>query len=195
MSDSAPAVIALDAAGIVTSWDAAAARLLGIAAADALGRSYTEILGPSLADRVLGLFIRIARRGEAGRPMLVRATLPHSEVVELRAALHPLHLVDGTVGGLVLTLERTMPSANSGVGMAPGILALTPREREVAVLVAAGRSNREIAAALVIGERTAENHVQHILGKLGFRSRTALALWTRDHHAAPVQTRNEYSNE
>jgi DNA-binding CsgD family transcriptional regulator len=54
---------------------------------------------------------------------------------------------------------------------------LTPREREVALLVARGLTNREIAAALVITERTAETHVEHILGKLGFRARAQIATW------------------
>ncbi|HEX9107365.1 MAG TPA: LuxR C-terminal-related transcriptional regulator, partial [Longimicrobiales bacterium] len=54
---------------------------------------------------------------------------------------------------------------------------LTRREREVAQLVAAGRSNRGIARALGIGERTAEDHVAHALAKLGFSSRAQLAAW------------------
>jgi DNA-binding CsgD family transcriptional regulator len=54
---------------------------------------------------------------------------------------------------------------------------LTAREREVAALVAAGLSNKEIAAKLVISERTAEGHVERILGKLGFRSRSQIASW------------------
>jgi DNA-binding NarL/FixJ family response regulator len=44
-------------------------------------------------------------------------------------------------------------------------------------LVAAGRSNREIADALVIAEGTVEVHVKHILSKLGFRSRAQVAAW------------------
>jgi DNA-binding CsgD family transcriptional regulator len=54
---------------------------------------------------------------------------------------------------------------------------LTGREREVARLVAAGRSNREIADTLVITEGTVEVHLKHILSKLGFRSRTQVATW------------------
>jgi len=54
---------------------------------------------------------------------------------------------------------------------------LTTREREVAALVAAGLSNKEIAEKLVISERTAEGHVEHILGKLQFRSRSQIASW------------------
>lgn len=54
---------------------------------------------------------------------------------------------------------------------------LTRREQEVAELVAEGRSNKEIAEALVISPRTAENHVDHILTKLGFTSRVQVAAW------------------
>jgi DNA-binding NarL/FixJ family response regulator len=54
---------------------------------------------------------------------------------------------------------------------------LTPREVQVARLIAVGRSNKDIAAALVISQRTAENHVEHILTKLGFTSRAQVAAW------------------
>ncbi|HEV8537122.1 MAG TPA: helix-turn-helix transcriptional regulator [Candidatus Limnocylindria bacterium] len=54
---------------------------------------------------------------------------------------------------------------------------LTAREREVAALVATGMSNKEIAEKLVISERTAEGHVERILGKLGLRSRAQIASW------------------
>ena len=54
---------------------------------------------------------------------------------------------------------------------------LTPREREVAQLVAQGFTNREIAARLYLSERTAENHVQHILTKLDLPNRSQIAMW------------------
>jgi non-specific serine/threonine protein kinase len=54
---------------------------------------------------------------------------------------------------------------------------LTPREREVARLVSRGLTNRQIAAALVVSERTAEGHVQGILNKLSFTSRAQIAAW------------------
>jgi DNA-binding CsgD family transcriptional regulator len=57
---------------------------------------------------------------------------------------------------------------------------LTEREREVAILVAQGKSNREIAAALVLTERTTKAHVGNILGKLGFSSRTQIVAWAID---------------
>ena len=54
---------------------------------------------------------------------------------------------------------------------------LTRREREVAILVAQGLTNREIATRLFISERTAESHVEQIRGKLGFHSRVQIANW------------------
>ncbi len=54
---------------------------------------------------------------------------------------------------------------------------LTAREREVAALIARGKTNREIAEALVVGEATVETHVGNILGKLGFGSRAQVAAW------------------
>lgn len=55
--------------------------------------------------------------------------------------------------------------------------ALSGRELEVATLVADGLSNRQIAQRLVISERTAQNHVQRVLTKLGFTSRSQIAVW------------------
>jgi DNA-binding CsgD family transcriptional regulator len=54
---------------------------------------------------------------------------------------------------------------------------LTRREREVGALVAEGLSNRDIAARLVISQRTAETHVQNMLAKTGFSTRSQLAVW------------------
>jgi non-specific serine/threonine protein kinase len=59
--------------------------------------------------------------------------------------------------------------------------ALTPREREIADLVADGLSNKDIATKLVISRRTAEGHVEHILSKLGFTSRAQIAVWAAEH--------------
>jgi len=54
---------------------------------------------------------------------------------------------------------------------------LTPREREVARFLSQGKSNREIAERLVLSERTVENHISNILTKLGFDSRSQIAVW------------------
>jgi DNA-binding CsgD family transcriptional regulator/tetratricopeptide (TPR) repeat protein len=54
---------------------------------------------------------------------------------------------------------------------------LTAREREVAALISRGMSNRGIAEALVVSERTVETHITNILAKLGFNSRAGIAVW------------------
>lgn len=54
---------------------------------------------------------------------------------------------------------------------------LSRREREVALLVAEGLTNRQIGQRLFIAERTAETHVEHILNKLGFHTRAQIAAW------------------
>ncbi len=59
---------------------------------------------------------------------------------------------------------------------------LTPREREVALLVQEGLSNQQIAERLVLSTRTAEAHVENILRKLGFSSRASVAAWVAEHH-------------
>ena len=61
--------------------------------------------------------------------------------------------------------------------------ALTEREREVLSLIADGRSNREIAKALVLSEKTVKTHVSNILMKLDLADRTQAALWAVRHGA------------
>lgn len=60
---------------------------------------------------------------------------------------------------------------------------LTRRELEIAELLAEGLSNKDIAARLVISQRTAETHVDRILGKLGFTSRVQVASWVAEQRA------------
>jgi DNA-binding NarL/FixJ family response regulator len=62
-------------------------------------------------------------------------------------------------------------------GSVEGVAGLTPREREVAALIARGKSNGEIAEALVLGKRTIETHVANIFTKLGIDSRREIAAW------------------
>ncbi|WNZ10840.1 LuxR C-terminal-related transcriptional regulator [Streptomyces sp. 11x1] len=62
---------------------------------------------------------------------------------------------------------------------------LTRREMEVAALVAEGLSNRQIASALDLSPRTVDRHIEHILAKLGFRSRARVAAWWVANHHPP----------
>jgi DNA-binding NarL/FixJ family response regulator len=66
-------------------------------------------------------------------------------------------------------------------GVAADDHGLTPRQLEVLRLVAAGKSNREIAAALVISEHTVARHVQNIFAALGVSSRTAAGAFAFEH--------------
>jgi DNA-binding CsgD family transcriptional regulator/tetratricopeptide (TPR) repeat protein len=80
-------------------------------------------------------------------------------------------------------LRTALASLPQGKPLSPEALTsskyggLSAREREVAVLVAQGKSNREIATSLVVSERTAEAHVSNILGKLGLTTRAQIAAW------------------
>jgi ATP/maltotriose-dependent transcriptional regulator MalT len=77
--------------------------------------------------------------------------------------------------GAALWAERARAELKriSGRAATPG--ALTPAEERVAALVAEGKTNREVAAALFLSDRTVEGHLAHIFGKLGIRQRTEIA--------------------
>ncbi len=72
-------------------------------------------------------------------------------------------------------LEEPATAGPAAGGQDPGIR-LTAREHQVAALVAEGLSNKEIAGRMVISPRTAETHVQHIMDKLGFTTRSQLGV-------------------
>lgn len=149
-----------------------AARLFGAAEAS------FEVLGAPIQD------FHILKRN---RPQLgAQATPPaHSDhdryVASTRAGLGEAKFAAEWSKGRAMALEEAIDyalSAATGATMAnTGAGGLTAREREVAALVAQGKSNREIAARLVVTERTAETHVQNILNKLGFSSRAQIAAW------------------
>jgi predicted ATPase/DNA-binding CsgD family transcriptional regulator len=78
------------------------------------------------------------------------------------------------------------PEPRAGIAQEPSATTcLSAREREVAELIAEGLSNREIGAQLVISVRTVESHVNHILGKMAFRSRAAIATWVASQRRRP----------
>ncbi|MFF3905580.1 response regulator [Streptomyces sp. NPDC001848] len=96
----------------------------------------------------------------------------------LAGAIRSVHaghiLLQPEVAGVLLSQEE----AATGQGRAGS---LTEREREVLALIADGRSNREIARALVLSEKTVKTHVSNILMKLDLADRTQAALWAVRH--------------
>lgn len=103
----------------------------------------------------------------------------------LAAAVRSVHaghvLLEPEVAAALLDSGSSGGGADSG-SAAP---ALTAREREVLILIARGRSNREIARTLVLAEKTVKTHVSNILMKLGVADRTQAALWAVRHGIAP----------
>ncbi|MFF2010328.1 response regulator [Streptomyces sp. NPDC058195] len=99
----------------------------------------------------------------------------------LAGAIRSVHaghvLLQPEVAGALLAQED--PGSGTGRGST-----LTEREREVLGLIADGRSNREIARALVLSEKTVKTHVSNILMKLDLADRTQAALWAVRNGAA-----------
>ncbi|GGW73788.1 DNA-binding response regulator [Streptomyces lucensis JCM 4490] len=96
----------------------------------------------------------------------------------LAGAIRSVHaghvLLQAEVAGALLSQEEAGPGQGRGGS-------LTEREREVLGLIADGRSNREIARALVLSEKTVKTHVSNILMKLDLADRTQAALWAVRH--------------
>jgi non-specific serine/threonine protein kinase len=110
--------------------------------------------------------------------------VPASEAEAARAAMGEDRFAAAWAEGRALGVDQAVQRALAfELNMVPetprgaGTDLLSPREREVAVLLAQGYTNRAIAEALVITEWTADSHVRHILGKLKLRSRAQVAAW------------------
>ena len=98
---------------------------------------------------------------------------------DLEAAIRTLHaggsLLDPHVVGAVMG-ELASPRSRPA-----GLEALTPREREVLALLGEGLANRDVAARLVVSEKTVKTHVSAVLSKLGLADRTQAALFAVRH--------------
>ncbi|TMR95294.1 response regulator [Nonomuraea basaltis] len=85
-------------------------------------------------------------------------------------------------GGQVLLAPEAAEAMLAGAAPdVPTPVPLTDREREVLALIAAGRSNREIARSLAVAEKTVKTHVSNVLMKLGVQDRTQAALYAVRH--------------
>ncbi len=161
---------------VATALCARAAVLLAAGQAEGADRLAREAIavGARTANPVLSARARVVL-GTA----LARAGDPEAAIAELEAAERTLidrgamREADAAAQEL-RRLGRRRRRARPATSAA-GIAALSPREREVAALVASGNRNREVAAALFVSEKTVESHLARIYDKLGVRSRTALA--------------------
>jgi non-specific serine/threonine protein kinase len=138
------------------------------------------------ATQLLGMLDRLSEL--AGHRTVLSAA--DSSTATLRVRLGEEAFAEAWAQGRAMTLEEAieaalgvselLPDASGDAGetatASQGSL-LTGREREVAELIARGYANRQIAAELVISERTVHAHVRHILDKLGFGSRAQVAAW------------------
>jgi DNA-binding CsgD family transcriptional regulator len=157
--------------------DGAVARVAGIVTA-ALGRIDQAT---ALLEHAIALDDRIG-------------ALPYRTRSELALA----ELLAGTDRLRATALARAAAATSRRLGMAPSLaradallsrlraeqdaaVPLTAREREVLAALARGRTNKQIAAELVLSERTVESHVTHILGKLGAANRAEAAAWATRH--------------
>jgi non-specific serine/threonine protein kinase len=147
-----------------------------------LGRCAVDASNGPLAARLFG-----AAEAELER---LDARLTSANRAEFERGIGGLHSLigaqqadHGRAEGRELSLEAALEEARSLIrelsstheGRPRTPVELTRREYEVAALVARGRSNRQIADALVITEKTAKNHVARILDKLSVHSRTEIA--------------------
>jgi predicted ATPase/DNA-binding CsgD family transcriptional regulator len=111
-------------------------------------------------------------------------TLGKARFTELHAAgaARPLAQVAAlAVAGADVLPELPLPRAHAEPpDRWAGSEELTARERQIAVLVARGLSNKDVAERLVISKRTVDAHVNHIFAKLGLSSRVQLTIWLRD---------------
>ena len=130
-----------------------------------------------------------ARRGVLLASSATPAAFTHGDLEFLEAVAHWLGL---TVARLVQAEMLVAKAAKDGLWRgAHEALELTSRQRDVAGLVRQGLTNMEIAERLVLESGTVANHVAAILDRLGFRSRSQIAVWAAERglgHQQPPET-------
>jgi DNA-binding NarL/FixJ family response regulator/tetratricopeptide (TPR) repeat protein len=153
---------------------------VALARGDAASAARVALEAVAAGERA-GLPIEAARARVLAGQALASAGDDATAVAELRRAFEELtrcgaaHDRDEAARELRALGKRVPRRGAAGEAGAVGLDALSSREREVAALVADGRTNREVAAALHLSEKTVENHMSRIFGKLGVTSRLQLA--------------------
>jgi len=143
----------------------------------------TELRARGVGARVLVL-TSVTERGhvlpavQAGAAGYLYKDVDPQALVQAIRAVHDGHVL------FAPDAAEAMVRVESAAGDDRGLAALTEREREVLVQIALGRSNREIARALVVSEKTVKTHVSNLLMKLGVQDRTQAALYAVRHGLA-----------
>jgi DNA-binding NarL/FixJ family response regulator len=142
-----------------------------------------DLLMPGMDGATFCRLLRAHPRSADARVVALSAADPRTDrAVALRAQCVAWVGKPFEVGELLRVVDRWLPAAAGGPTARPpsgpsSWGPLTPREREVAALVARGLSNRRIAQELTLERGTVANHVRHVLLKLALDSRTQLGVW------------------
>jgi DNA-binding NarL/FixJ family response regulator len=155
----------------------------GVDGIEATSRIRAELPGVEVV--ALTSFVEEARVLSAIEAGASGFLLKDAEADDLAAAIRAaaageVHL-DAAIVGIVARHLRAGPADLANDRPRDGLVNLTARERDVLARVAQGLSNRAIAEALGITERTARTHVSNVLAKLGLASRTQAALFAVQH--------------
>lgn len=168
---------------------------LGISMRAGLHAGECEMSGDEIGGVALQIAERVFERAAPGEVVVSSTVTDLVAGAGLRFEELESRLVTGPAAGwrlhrVVAGQEPSQPArrASEHEEIPRPLGVLSSREREVAVLVTHGLSNRQIADELVIAQATVERHVANILGKLGFHSRAQIAAWAVTHGLSQGET-------
>ena len=157
----------LESCATLAASEGAAERAVMLAAA-AAGLRATSGLPPLPTGRADRYLVAVRQLDEGTAALLWSRGLALSPEAAIELAIEQAPRAPRPPGAAGAASGTTAPGTAGG---------LTAREREIAVLIASGRSNKAIAAELVISPATVARHVANIMAKLGFRNRAQIAAW------------------
>jgi len=157
-----------DVAGRFVHMNAAAERASGLSRAELLGRHFTDPVPPEARENVAEQFRRAV---ECGQPTDFETVFVDAsgQVRGVRAQHLPLRSGDSIVGVLILAFAAQRPPPRAA-GLEPPPR-LTPRQREILDLIAAGLSTSEMATKLTISTETVRNHLRSVFKELDVHTR------------------------